>query len=184
MAQPSAPVRIKVVESTAKVMKLDFAYTFRPVYYFSRIFGFLPFTIVYNANGSIQGPKVRVFDITWFMLSIALYILSAFMHFRSIENLKSQSFVLIVGDFLLLKLGLVFCILVIVMDMCNRFKLVEILKQFNSFDDKVSPRPKIEFTSANIYAINFFFFECRWPMWEFISIIKKNIDAIANAVQW
>lgn len=138
MAQSSAPVQINVAIRTAKVNKLDFAYTFRPVYYFSRICGFLPFTIVYNSDGSIQGPKVRVFDITWFILSISLYVLPAFMHFRNIDYLKNQSFILIDGDFLLLKLGLVFCILVIVMDMCNRFRLVLILKNVKSFDEKVS----------------------------------------------
>lgn len=138
--QSSAPVQIKVAECTAKVNKLDLAYTFRPVYYFSRIFGFLSFSIAYNSDGSIQGPKVRAFDITWFILAISLYVLSAFMHFRSIDYLKNQSFIMIDGDFLLLKLSLVSCILVIVMDMCNRVKLVDIVKNFNSFDEKVSLR--------------------------------------------
>lgn len=60
------------------------------------------------------------------------------MHFRNIDYIKNQSFILIDGDFSLLKLGLVFCILVIVMDMCNRFRLVLILKNVKSFDEKVS----------------------------------------------
>lgn len=139
----------------AKVKNFDFAYCFRPVYYFSRIFGFMPFTIVYNSNGAIQGPKIRVFDILWFILSIFLYILSTFMPFRHINYPINTSFVLIVGDFLLLKLSLIFSILNVVMDMCNRFKLVDILKNVNSFDEKVSNRQfnDIEYGNEDIYQI-------------------------------
>lgn len=60
------------------------------------------------------------------------------MHFRSVEFPKNQSFVLIAGDILLLKSGLGFSILIAVMDMCNRFKLVGILKSAHDFDEKVS----------------------------------------------
>lgn len=132
MAQSSIPS-----ENTAKVKKFDFVYCFRPVYYFSRMFGYMPFTIIFDSNGSIKGSKIRVLDISWFILSVFLYILSTFMHFRNIEYPKNTSFVLIGGDFLLLKLSLLFSILNVVMDMCNRFKLVDILKNFNSFDEKV-----------------------------------------------
>lgn len=140
----SAPVQIKVGENTTKVEKFDFAYTFRPIYYFSRIFGSLPFTIVFNSKGSVEGTKIRVFDSVWFILSIALYILLSFMRFRSIKPPKHTSLVLLHGDFLLLKSALVFCILFIVMDMCNRFKLVDILKNLITFDEKVSHHQQIQ----------------------------------------
>lgn len=139
MAHSSVPLQLKIAENQAKVVQLDFAYTFRPIYYFSRIFGFLPFTIVYNSIGSIQAPKIRVFDMVWFFISIFFYALSIFIiYLRRIKFPKNASFILINGDFLLLISGLIFSILVVVMDMCNRYKLVDILRNFNSFDEKAS----------------------------------------------
>lgn len=138
MAQSSIPSQIKVNRNISKGTKFDFVYCFRPVYYFSRIFGYMPFTIIQDSNGTIQRPKLRTFDILWFILSIFLYILSTFMQFRNIQYTENRSYVLIGGDFLLLKMSLIFSILNVVMDMCNRFKLVDILKNFNSFDEKVN----------------------------------------------
>lgn len=122
-----------------EMKQFDFAYTFQPVYYFSRVFGFMPFTIEYDTNGKIHGPKLRLIDILWFILAIFLYILSIIVHFRNVEQYsKDSSFILIYGDYLILKLNLIFIILIVVLDMCNRFKLIDILKNINTFDEKVS----------------------------------------------
>lgn len=58
--------------------KLTFAHSFKPVHILCRIFGFMPFTIAYNANGAIQTARIRKIDFMWFLISIGIYLSSAF----------------------------------------------------------------------------------------------------------
>lgn len=121
--------------------RINFFHRFRPVYYFARTLGFLPFSIVCDSNGSVQAPNIRVFDILWFTIAMSIYILSAIIVTRSTEYLEFGSniefAVLRITDYLLLVLMLLFGALIIAMDLCNRFKLVGILKNINAFDEEV-----------------------------------------------
>lgn len=121
--------------------KFNFFYSFRPIYYFSRTFGFMPFTIVFNSNGSIQGPNIRTFDILWFIIAITIYILSAIVVLQNTEHLEmgstTESAILKNTDFVILVSMLFFGALIIAMDMYNRGTIVEMLKSFKSFDDEV-----------------------------------------------
>lgn len=134
--------------------KINFFYSFRPIYYFSRIFGFMPFTIVCDSNGTIQGPAIRSFDIFWFIVSILLYLLSAFLSFKNAQFPKNsdstESVILIRADHFLLLSGLMFGALIILMDMCNRFKLVGILKNIKTFDEEASQSIEILFSSLSL----------------------------------
>lgn len=121
--------------------KFNFFYSFRPIYYFSRTFGFMPFTIVFNSNGSIQGPNIRTFDILWFIIAITIYILSAIVVLQNTEHLEigstTESAILKNTDFVILVSMLFFGALIIAMDMYNRGTIVEMLKSIKSFDDEV-----------------------------------------------
>lgn len=121
--------------------KFNFFYSFRPIYYFSRTFGFMPFTIVFNSNGSIQGPNIRTFDILWFIIAITIYILSAIVVLQNTEHLEigstTESEILKNTDFVILVSMLFFGALIIAMDMYNRGTIVEMLKSIKSFDDEV-----------------------------------------------
>lgn len=119
---------------------LNFAYGFRPIYYFCRAFGLMPFTLIFNSNGTIDGYKIEVIDILWFMISIAINSIMTFMISGSTQYLhevKSTSFILEAGDHVLLLLSAIFDVILLGMDMCVCFKLVEIVKKINSFDDEV-----------------------------------------------
>lgn len=122
--------------------KFNYLYSFRPIYYFSRAFGFMPFSIISDTNGTIQGPAIRSFDIFWFIVWILLYFSSAFVSFRNGQFPKNsnttESVILIGADYVILTSGLIFGALIIIMDMCNRFKLVGILKNINTFDEEAS----------------------------------------------
>lgn len=122
--------------------KRNFFHSFRPIYYFSRSFGFMPFSIVCNSNGTIQGPTIRSFDMFWFTFSIFLYLSSAFLSFKNAQFLlnsnSTESVILIGADYFILLSGLIFGAIIIVMDMCNRFKLVGILKNIKIFDEEAS----------------------------------------------
>lgn len=134
MAQPN------IVADMHCSNKFNFAYSFRPVYYFSRVFGFSPFTIIYDSNGKIQKAKIRMFDIIWFILSISGQILSPVFYIQnetsfSIYHISLE--ILIRSDSIVITMRTIFTILAIVMDMCHRHKLVEILKRIENFDDDV-----------------------------------------------
>lgn len=121
-------------ESPAR--KLDFAYSFRPIQYFSRVFGMFPFPIEQDSNGGIQEPKVRIFDGLWFVASICLRL---FLAFYSAQQIKPgrMPFVLIFGGFLTMIMNLVSGALMAGMNMCNRYRILDILKMFDTFDKEV-----------------------------------------------
>lgn len=115
----------------------DFAYSYRPMYYFSRCFGLLPFSFVYDSNGEIQAPRIRIFDAVWFVISIVIYVMLAIDSFRVVEIPKDASPIIFLSNTLLLVLGLSNGAIMIVVNMCVRFKFVAILKTITNFDKEV-----------------------------------------------
>lgn len=133
--------RFKPNLKTAYIRKFNFAYTFRPVYYFCRVFGLMPFKITYYSNGTIHGYEIATFDIIWFIMSVVFNLILVFFmvnNSQHVENLKNMSIILVGGDFILQVFSMVFDIILIIMDMCISAKLVLILKKINAFDEEVS----------------------------------------------
>lgn len=62
--------------------KLTFAHSLKPIYVLSRIFGFMPFTIVFDSNGAVQTARIKAIDFIWFMASIGIYMSSS-IHFMT-----------------------------------------------------------------------------------------------------
>lgn len=118
---------------------VNFAYSFRPIYFFSRAFGLLPFSLIFDSKGDIERARVSVFDGLWFKVSVSLYLLMAFICYQNIELSQDQkaSPILIVGDASFLIFGLIYDAVSIVFDMINRNKLVDILKMLTAFDNEV-----------------------------------------------
>lgn len=138
--QSSAVNEINILNSE----KYNFFYSFRPIYYFSRTFGLLPFTIEYDSNGIIQAAVIRSLDILWLIITILSYFLSSMLSLKlyneypKISN-NTESLILIGGDNFILIFGLLFGIVIIIMDLCNRSKLLDILKNIHTFDETVCP---------------------------------------------
>lgn len=133
--------RLKPSLKTAYIRKFNFAYTFRPVYYFCRVFGLMPFKITYYSNGTIHGFEIATFDIIWFIMSMAFNLILVYYmvdNSEHVENLKSMSIILVGGDFILQVFSMIFDIIFIIMDMCISAKLVRILQKINAFDEEVS----------------------------------------------
>lgn len=117
----------------------SFEYSIRPIYYFSRVFGSLPFSVVRGSDGRIQGPRVNTIDLLWFIVSICWYLALAIAVYRNpLLPQGSNASILMLGDNLMVVLGLTFGAVIIVMDMFNRTKLVAIFKRFSIFDQNVS----------------------------------------------
>lgn len=135
---------------------IDYAYNITPIHICSRIFGLVPFKIVRASNGEIEGARVNKFDVVWFVVSMCLYLFLAYAYIETngFQPNPDDSYILTLGDNLLIAAGLVYATLIIAMDMYNRQKIVEILKQFISFDRRVNTLIifKFQVFDRNIYS--------------------------------
>lgn len=135
-ATTSTPMAAKR-EYSKKLRNIVFSY--QPIFYLSRIFGLLPFSLTYDSNGEIKSPKINKFDGVWFIISITVCLAFAKVVSSSIEIPKGTTPpILILGSQLLLMFGLIFGAIIIVENMCSRFKFVKILKMFIAFDKEAS----------------------------------------------
>lgn len=119
---------------------LTFAYSFKPIHILSRIFGFMPFTIVLDSSGAIQTARVTVLDCLWFITFIGTYIFSTLyfiMYIRGKEVPSSIAMLAYSTQIIVIVRKLLNCAC-IATDMCNRRKFVDILKKISIFDEKVS----------------------------------------------
>lgn len=117
----------------------DFSYGLRPIYYFSRAVGLLPFSFIRNSHGEIQEARVTLTDCLWFVISICLYLFMAYICYEGVELPRdpNQSFILIIGDSVLIILGLAYSAVAVAVDMFNRSKIVSVLKNLTEFDREV-----------------------------------------------
>lgn len=116
-----------------------FQHGFQPIYYFSRLIGLWPFTMIYISNGLIKETRINLFDSVWFLISISFYLTALFYACRKFDSDSSKIFdiwslVYCIGQILALLFGAVG----IALDMFNRNKLINILNKFIIFDNEVS----------------------------------------------
>lgn len=148
------PSNQKPTQDKLRPENISFLDSFGPVYYYSRLFGLMPFTIDCDASRGVQKPRIDIFDGIWFSLSILIYISMAIIAYNDMklpQDSDTASFILILGDYVLLILGLIYSALIIVFDMYNRFRLCELLNKFITFDKEVNFRNSIQFLTPNFY---------------------------------
>lgn len=118
---------------------LTFKDGFQSNYQYARAVGLWPFQIVHNVDDSNEKTHVRLVDILWFIVSIALYLTAAFYNFHDIKNAHdsiAKSYTLFIY-YIFQITALVFGAFGIVLDLFNRNRLVNILEKFSAFDDEV-----------------------------------------------
>lgn len=141
VVQPSINNQPEVVEQNENSTAVSFSYGFRPVYYLSRAFGLMPYSIVYDANGEIQKSQVKKFDVVWFVISICAYSFIAalvYWNMKLTHDPKVTSYILVLGDYVLSIVVITSGVYMIGMDMHNRFKFIGILKKLSIFEKEVS----------------------------------------------
>lgn len=116
----------------------DFVYSYRPMYYFSRFFGLLPFSFVYDSNGDLQAPRIRIVDSVWFVFTIVFYVMLAINSCQDVVIPKDAAPLIFLSNTLLLTVGLFNGAAMIVVNMCVRCKFVAILRKITHFDKEVS----------------------------------------------
>lgn len=109
--------------------KLNFTNAFRPIYYFSRVFGYMPFKFIYDSNGEVQKPRFTAPDILWFLVTFCALLLelngnriwndeNTLRNFSNMFTLSTKCYYI---------LETIFCTIALWMDLCNRFKFVDIM---------------------------------------------------------
>lgn len=156
----------------------DFVYCFRPFYYFSRICGFMPYSIIFDLNSAIHRPAVKICDILWFIIAIIVYHAMAIDHFIHLsQSAYSSSKVLNNSGWLLMVSSMIFGVIGIVMDMGFRFKFVDLLNKFNAIDRNVC---SVCILIRSYFNYILLFQTSSWQKSAFVSIISESINAIGN----
>lgn len=133
----------------------------------------LPFSVKFDANGNVRRAEVSKFDFLWFVTTIGIYLLLAFIYFQTMEipNDPSASYILFFGDSIFNIVGLVFAAVIIVLDMCNRFKIVKMLKGFSTFG-KAASSSHTSICLSNLIQI------FQFPLW--MQVKRYGIDMNYN----
>lgn len=165
MALPSADAQSKTTNKENHLKNCTFAHSVRPFHCFSRLFGLMPFSIIHDPNGQAYASAVSILDGLWFTISIILYSLINFLVFQNTTlqlEPNTASYILILGDDLLLLANLFFGLLFLGIDMINRFKIAHILQEFNMFDLEVGSY-NLDYCSIFIDCFHFVgFYRIRW----------------------
>lgn len=129
---------------------IGFASSFLSIYKFSRLFGLMPFTVTFDAKGNVNHPHIKLFDILWLTLCLYSCMMMAFTYYENFKLPQAQkiSSILVFGNAFLIIFGVLWVIIIIIMDLMNRFKLIALLKMFNSFDKEVSAFIAYEFSES------------------------------------
>lgn len=119
--------------------KNGFVQSVSPIYFFSRVVGLMPFTIAHDRDSKILRAKVTAFDFIWFVISISVHTCFVVIWYRNLDykKIKNVSNVLPIGMGAHATFGLIYSVICVVMDMCNRCKLVDLLRRFMTFDKEV-----------------------------------------------
>lgn len=174
-------VRLGVVpkDENHQPKKLHFAFSFRPIYYFMRSFGRMPFTVIYDSNGAAQETRVTPVDIIWFLIALSLYLLAinGDQMWENTYKIWSSTEMFILTNKIWTYLEVILCMFCVIMDLCNRFKLIEIVKNFGIFDKEVSQR-FFDISFFLIISMVFVSCNCRWRSLESLLTTRKAIGGL------
>lgn len=117
----------------------NFSYSFRIMYYFSRILCIIPFSIVHNPNSNIVTSKVRARDGVFFGIFIVLnLILFADNFLKTSAHATEMPLVLRFFGQIFLVLVPCYNIIMTIMNMYNRHKIIKIIKMFSAIAEEVT----------------------------------------------
>lgn len=167
-----------ILNANTSLTLIDFVYGFRPILYFSRFCGMLSFSILFDSNGRPQRAKITKCYVLRLMISMCLHSMLFYLIIRNMklsQHPNTAAYLLLLQNYQIRIVLLMFSIFMRVMDMMNRMKFVKLLKTYLLFDKQVSDWTFYENEISTIYER---FFECRWKVLVFILTINKKIDGL------
>lgn len=163
---PLAPTQIGAENVTKKT--LTFYHSIQPVYIISRIFGLLPFTVLYNSNGYMHKAKVRLLDLIWFVFMIIVNFGLTYKMVTKVQRMiDGDTSILFASGRLIILLNFVKVAVASILDMLNRNRLVKMLKDFLKFDKSVRKNGKPSIADK---IQNYFFFRSNHTEFALISL--------------
>lgn len=159
-----------IVNPPKTLMKkeLDFMDCLKPMNYFLRTLGLMPFSIYRVPNGNILKSKVRKWDVMWSLFTLCIYSSCVFIsleygNLQQESHAHNKSFIHIyrgvIAHNLHTTLGVIFCILFVTMDMCNRNEIVDLFNKFVIFDKEVTNFTNVAQSFLLPYKIRWFIIE-------------------------
>lgn len=136
----------------------------------------MPFSIVRNSSGEIQKHRVNRFDAAWFIVSICVFSLVAFLTYEHLIYVHNAAFILnsiVFFDNIHITMELVFAVLFIGMDMYNRSYIVDMMKLLATFDKEVNWTVFYMFRILKIILI-FFLLKFKVAVWLRVNINFKQ----------
>lgn len=131
--------------------KINFEHAIRSVHYLSRCAGLWPFSIDHDPNGKIENARIGVSNMLWSVLVICLnltLVLSTYKKLMARGDTYDSSIQFVV--FNISKMSyLLIGISGIVLDVINRYRLADILRNFNAFDSEVRIFSTNSFSNSN-----------------------------------
>lgn len=126
------------LSKTRETVEMNFLYGFRPTIYLARAVGFMPFSVIKNNIKNLEVVKVTKCDLLWFAFTIFLCSFILFLRVKnSMAHLNMPLNIMTLGDIIISIIAVASGILMIILDMCNRFKFVQIINSFTKFDAEV-----------------------------------------------
>lgn len=118
----------------------SFIYCTKPLHKVAKCFGLLCFSIRLSGENEMIGAYISIFDGIWFIIQVVFNITVIFCviyTFQGIETGQFQTIFFFTLSRTILLFDLFLTLLVQLLDMINRSKLVQILKEFRAFDKEV-----------------------------------------------
>lgn len=130
----------KPIKKEHRSPKLDFAYTFRPIFYCSRLCGIMTFSMNHDSDGEFLKPRVSRQDVLWFMLWLCInsFMVVVFHKYGDFPFTNAVSPSLYFGEKIVGILPTLGGGLFSILNLYNRFKIVETLNTFKVFDLQVN----------------------------------------------
>lgn len=135
--RPNANINVPMLNRVTQLQKINLIYSFRPVYYFARFFGLLPFKVICDSKGIPIEARVGAFDLIWLVITVCLYLFMATVCYFYYPHDKNDFYVLRMGDRFLIITTLVNGAVACALDMFNRAKVVTTLRDSTRFDMEV-----------------------------------------------
>lgn len=116
--------------------RLNFYECIKPVHKLSRVFGVSSFTVQVDSNGKIEKIGAGIFNIIWFVSSIALNLM--LIYFARKSKRSTQNKIEFLSAEFLWCFELFMCLSSITLSMCNQNRFRKILEDFIEFDKRVN----------------------------------------------
>lgn len=142
MKIPRILYKLEFVKHSPILERQDFLWSFHPIFTFIRAFGSMGFSITPENEA-----KITVCDFFWCIVSMCIYSVMIIVYYQNMQvaTLSRQSFTLVMGNYLRSLTGLSLCLIKIPVDIYNRFRIVNIMKEIIFFDNEVNPLYSLPF---------------------------------------